>query len=40
MATEGHARDGRKNHQQLSKDVMDKDLAEIRARMEELSLQM
>jgi deoxycytidylate deaminase len=40
MATEGHRRDGKKIHQQPSKDEMDKELAEIRARMEELALQM
>jgi hypothetical protein len=40
MATEGHARDGKKIHQQQSKDAMDKELTEIRARMEILALQM
>jgi hypothetical protein len=40
MATEGHRRDGKKIHQQPSKAEMDKELAEIRERMEELALQM
>jgi hypothetical protein len=40
MATEGHGRGGKKNHQQQRKDEMDKELTEIRARMEELALRM
>jgi hypothetical protein len=40
MATEGHACDGKKIHQQPEQAEMDKELAEIRARMEELALQM
>jgi hypothetical protein len=36
MATEGHRCDGKKIHQQPSKDDIDKDLAKIKARMEEL----
>jgi hypothetical protein len=40
MATEGHRHDGKKIHQKPSKAEMDKELIEIRARMEELALQM
>jgi hypothetical protein len=40
MGIEGHGRGGKKNHQQKRKDEMDKELMEIRARMEELSFQM
>jgi hypothetical protein len=40
MATEGHGCGGKKNHQQQRKDEMDKELTEIRARMEELAFQM
>jgi hypothetical protein len=40
MATEGHGCGGKKNHQQQRKDEMDKELAEIRARMEELALRV
>jgi hypothetical protein len=40
MATEGHARDGKEIHQKQSKDVIDKELAEIIARMEILAFQM
>jgi hypothetical protein len=40
MATEGHGCGGKKNHQQQRKYEMDKELAEIRERMEELALQM
>jgi hypothetical protein len=40
MATEGHRRNGKKIHQQPSKAEMDKELTEIRVRMEELALQM
>jgi hypothetical protein len=38
MATEGHEHGGRGDHQQMSKVEMDKELTEIRARMEELAL--
>jgi hypothetical protein len=38
MATEGHASDGKKIHQQQRKDAMDKELVEIRVRMEILAL--
>jgi hypothetical protein len=39
MATEGHGRGGKKNHQQQpSKVEMDRELAEIRVRMDELAL--
>jgi hypothetical protein len=40
MATEGHGRGGKKNHQQQEKVEMDKELVEIRARMDELALRM
>ena len=40
MATEGHRHDGKKIHQQSSKAEMDKELIEIRMRMDELALQM
>jgi hypothetical protein len=40
MATKGHRHDGKKIHQQQSKEVMDKELFDIRARMEELKLWM
>jgi hypothetical protein len=40
MATEGHACDGKEIHQQQSKDAMDKELIEIRVRMEILAFQM
>jgi hypothetical protein len=40
MATEGHGRGGNKNHHQQGKVVMDKELTEIRVRMEKLALQM
>jgi hypothetical protein len=40
MDTEGHRHDGKKIHQQPSKDEMDKDLAEIRERMEEIVFRM
>jgi hypothetical protein len=40
MVIEGHRRDGKKIHQQPNKDEIDKELVEIRARMEELALQM
>jgi hypothetical protein len=40
MATEGHERGGRGDHQQMSKEEIDKELAEIRARMEQLTLKM
>jgi hypothetical protein len=40
MATEGHGRGGKKNHQQQRKDEMDEELTEIRERMEELALRM
>jgi len=39
MATKGHEHGGRKNHQQLSKTEMDKEVTEIRARMYKLALQ-
>jgi hypothetical protein len=39
MATEGHERGGR-GHQQMSKEKMDKELAEIRERMEDLALRV
>jgi hypothetical protein len=38
MTTEGHARGGKKNHQQQENAARDKELAEIRARMDELAL--
>jgi hypothetical protein len=38
MDTKGHGCGGNKNHQQLRKVDMDKELTEIRARMEELAL--
>jgi hypothetical protein len=40
MATEGHAHGGKKNHQQQENAARDKELAEIRARMDELALRM
>jgi hypothetical protein len=40
MATEGHGCDGKNNHQQKRKDEMDKELIEIRERMEELAFRM
>jgi hypothetical protein len=40
MTTEGHARDGKKIHQQWENAARDKELAKIRARMDELALQM
>jgi hypothetical protein len=40
LATEGHRCDGKKNHQQLRKVEVDKELTEIRERMEILALQM
>jgi hypothetical protein len=40
MATEGHRCGGKKIHQQMSKEEMDLELTEIRARMEELALWM
>jgi hypothetical protein len=40
MATEGHGCGGKKNHQQQRKDEMDKELTEVRARMEELALRV
>jgi hypothetical protein len=40
MATEGHARNGKNIHQQQSNDVMDKEIAEIIERMDELALHM
>jgi hypothetical protein len=40
MATEGHGGGGKKNHQQQRKYEMDKELTEIRARMEELALRV
>jgi len=40
MATKGHTHDGKKIHQQSIKDEMDKELIEIREKMEELALQM
>jgi hypothetical protein len=40
MATEGHGHGGNKNHQQQRKDARDKELTEIRVRMEELAMQM
>jgi hypothetical protein len=40
MATEGHGRVGKKNHQQQENVVRDKELAEIRARMEIMALRM
>ena len=38
MATKGHGCSGKKNHQQQRKEKMDKELAKIRARMEDLAL--
>ena len=40
MANEGHRHDGKKIHQKPSKAEMDKELTDIRERMEELALQM
>jgi hypothetical protein len=40
MATEDDERGGRGDHQQMSKEEMDKELAKIRARMEHLALKM
>ena len=40
MATEGHGRGGKKNHQQQRKDEMDKELIEVRERMKELALRV
>jgi hypothetical protein len=38
MATEVHARGGKKNHQQQENVARDKELVEIRERMDELTL--
>jgi hypothetical protein len=40
MAAKGHGHSGKKNHHQQRKTDMDKELTEIRARMEELALWM
>jgi hypothetical protein len=40
MATEGHECGGRGDHQQKTKAKIDKEFAEIRARMEQLALIM
>jgi hypothetical protein len=40
MVTEGHEHGVRGENQQMSKDEMDKELSEIRVKMEELALQM
>jgi hypothetical protein len=40
MVTEVHEHGGRGDHQEMSKDEMDKELAEIREKMEELALRM
>jgi hypothetical protein len=40
MATEDDERGGRGDHQQMSKEEMDKELAEIRERMEHIALKM
>jgi hypothetical protein len=40
MATKVHGHGGKKNHQQQRKEKMDKELAEIRVRMEELALRV
>jgi hypothetical protein len=40
MDTKGHERGGRGDHQQMNKAEIDKELAEIRARMEQLTLKM
>jgi hypothetical protein len=40
MATEGHARGGKKKHQQQENATRDKKLAKIRAMMDELALQV
>jgi hypothetical protein len=40
MATEGHGCDGNKDHQKWRKDEMDKEIAEVRVRMEKLGFQM
>jgi len=40
MATEGHERGGRADHQQKTKAEIDKELTEIRARMVQLALIM
>jgi hypothetical protein len=40
MVTEGHECGGRGYHQQMSKEEIEKEIAEIRARMEQLALKM
>jgi hypothetical protein len=40
MVTEGHEHGVRGENQHMSKDEMDKELSEIREKMEELALQM
>jgi hypothetical protein len=40
MATEFHERGRRGNHQQKNKEEIDEELAEIRERMEHLTLKM
>jgi hypothetical protein len=37
MATEGHGCGGKKNHQQQREAKMDKEIVEIRVRMEDLA---
>jgi len=40
MATEGPERGGRRDHQHMSKEEMERELTEIRVRMEQLALRM
>ena len=40
MDTKGHGHGGKKNHHQQRKYEMDKEIAEVRARMEELALRV
>jgi hypothetical protein len=40
MATEGHERGPRGDHQQKSRDEIGRELKEIRSRMEKLALKM
>jgi hypothetical protein len=40
MATEGHGRGRREDHQQKGKVEMDKELSEVRERMENLAFKM
>jgi hypothetical protein len=40
MATEGHERGPREDHQQKNKDEIDKEISEVRAQMENLAFKM